>query len=292
MRSFSLKIDDNYSGREIKYILKNYFGFSDRLITKLKKGDNILLNGKKEYVIKTVSKGDLIEIILPEENSDNIVKENIPLEILYEDDDVLAVNKPPNMPTHPSISHFTGTLANAVMYYFRKVPFTFRAVTRLDRDTSGVVIIAKNPVTHQRLFNALTSGNFQKEYVALTQGVPSPRRGIIEAPIMRECEGIIKRKIDKNGKPAFTEYEVIDDKNGFALIKLHPKTGRTHQLRLHLAHIGTPIFADFLYGDDVENERIRLHCGKVSFKHPFDDMKLCITAPLPDDMLLENFKEL
>ncbi len=289
MREFSLEISDNFVGCEIKYILKTHFGFSDRLITGLKKGNNILLNGKKEYVVKIVEKGDILTIILPENPSENIIPEDIPLEILYEDDDILAVNKPYDMPTHPSHGHFTGTLANAVMHYFRNIPFTFRAVTRLDRDTSGVVIIAKNAPSHNTLSKFLASGEFQKEYLALTCGIPQEKEGIIDAPIAREMHGAIKRCINPLGKKAVTYYKVIEEKDDYALVSLLPKTGRTHQLRLHLAHIGTPIYADFLYGKEVPDERTRLHCKRVTFPHPFTNEIIEITAPCPCDMNFEKF---
>ena len=146
MREFDFKVTDAYSGRDIKFILKEYFGLSERMITRLKKCDGIVLNKETAYVIKKVKKGDVLKIALPRDASENIVPNDIPIAILYEDEDILAINKPADMPTHPSIKHFEGTLANAVMHYYRNIPFTFRAVTRLDRDTSGVVIIAKNAV--------------------------------------------------------------------------------------------------------------------------------------------------
>lgn len=284
MREFNLAVTNDFDGRDIKFILKNYWKLSDNLIKKLKKDEGILLNGKNEFVVKKVRAGDILRLNFMEEGSPGIVPEDIPISILYEDDDILAVNKPGNMPTHPSIGHFGGTLSNAVMYYFKDVPFTFRAVTRLDRDTSGVVIIAKNAPTCHQLSKQLINGDFKKEYVALCIGVPDEQSGRISAPIMREKEGIIKRCINSSGKTAITDYEVIGIYGEFSLIRLFPKTGRTHQLRLHLSHIGTPIFADFLYGEAVEKERIRLHAECVTFIHPFSGEEMKISAPIPDDM--------
>lgn len=286
MREFILTVGNDFQGHDIKFILINHWGFSGSLITALKKGDSILLNGKKEFVNKVVSPGDVLKITLPEMASENIVPNDIPLSVLYEDEDILAVNKPADMPTHPSIGHFEGTLANAVMYYYRHVPFTFRAITRLDRDTSGVVLIAKNIVAADRLSKSLIECSFEKEYMAVCVGVPPAKTGIIDAPIKREKEGIIKRCIDQNGKPSLTQYEVMKEKNGLSLIKLYPKTGRTHQLRLHLSHIGTPILGDFLYGTEIPGERTRLHCNTLRFPHPFSGKVMEITAPLPEDMKL------
>ena len=286
LREFILTVGNDFEGRDIKFILTNSWGFSGSLITALKKGDCILLNEKKEFVNKVVSFGDVLKISLPQAVSDNIVPNEIPLSVLYEDEDILAVNKPANMPTHPSIGHYEGTLANAVMYYYKDVPFTFRAVTRLDRDTSGVVLIAKHIVSADRLSKSLISGELKKEYMAVCDGVPNPQKGVIDAPIKREAEGIIKRCIAKDGKPSLTEYEVIEEKNGLALVKLYPKTGRTHQLRLHLSHIGTPILGDFLYGKEISGERTRLHCHTLRFPHPFSGKVMEILAPLPQDMKL------
>ena len=284
LREFILTVGNDFHGHDIKFILTNYWGFSGSLITDLKKGDYILLNEKKEFVNKVVSCGDILKIVLPETNSDNIVPNAIPLHILYEDDDILLVNKPANMPTHPSIGHFEGTLANAVMHYYSDIPFTFRAVTRLDRDTSGVVLIAKHIVAADRLAKALISGELTKEYMAVCVGVPSIMSGTIDAPIKREKEGIIKRCIDPFGKPSVTDYEVVEEKDGLSLVKLYPKTGRTHQLRLHLSHIGTPILGDFLYGKEISGERTRLHCHTLCFPHPFSGKVMKVSAPIPEDM--------
>lgn len=284
LREFILDIGNDFTGRDIKFILTNYWGFSGSLITALKKGDSILLNGKKEFVNKVVSRGDVLKISLPETSSDNIVPNPIPLDILYEDEDILIVNKPANMPTHPSIGHYTGTLANAVMNYYKDIPFTFRAVTRLDRDTSGVVLIAKHIVSADRLSKSLIDGSFEKEYLAVCIGTPSPLKGSIDVPIKREQDGIIKRCISDDGKLSLTDYEVIKEKDGLSLVRLYPKTGRTHQLRLHLSHIGTPILGDFLYGKEITGERTRLHCHTLHFPHPFSGKVMEISAPLPEDM--------
>lgn len=286
MREFILNVGNDFSGCDIKSILTGYWNFSGGLITLLKKGDGILLNGKKEYVNKIVKEGDVLKITLPKDSSDNIVPNDIPLDILYEDEDILAVNKPANMPTHPSIGHYEGTLANAVMYYYKDIHFTFRAITRLDRDTSGVVLIAKNIVSADRLSKSLILGGIKKEYIALCVGAPTHLSGTIDAPIKREKEGIIKRCIAPDGKPAVTDYEVIKTSGDFSLVRLFPKTGRTHQLRLHLSHIGTPIYSDFLYGKEVLGQRTRLHCRSLVFPHPFSEEIVEISAPLPNDMIL------
>lgn len=290
MREFVFTVPENMSGFEIKKILKNHFGFSSRLVTALKEGDGITLNGKKEFVTKKTGPGDILKISLPDKASENIVPENIPLDILYEDDDLLAVNKPPKMPTHPSVYHNGNTVANAVAYYFRDIPFTFRAPSRLDRDTSGVLIIAKNAFSAGFIANEIKGGSFKKEYAAVCAGIPKPESGTVSAPIKREGDGIIKRVIAPDGKVAVTYYEVLETLGGLSLLRLLPKTGRTHQLRLHLSYIGTPIYGDFLYGTEVLGERLRLHCKSVTFTHPVSGEPLTVSAPLPDDMILSNIR--
>lgn len=286
MRRFQFKITKNFDGTDIKNVLKKHFYISERLIIKLKNTNGIFLNGRPEFVIRQVHTGDMLEILLPDEASENIVPNNIPLEIIYEDEDILAVNKPAGMPTHPSIRHYEGTLANAVCYYYRSRPFTFRAVTRLDRYTSGIVLIAKNPLSAHILSQSMRENQIKKEYIAVCCGVPNPSSGRISAPIRRQSDGIIKRCISPDGKPAVSDYEVVDTCGNFSLVRLFPLTGRTHQLRLHLSHIGTPIYGDFLYGKEIPGERTRLHCRKISFPHPFSGENLMLSAPIPADMNL------
>ncbi|MDD6213968.1 MAG: RluA family pseudouridine synthase [Firmicutes bacterium] len=283
MRQFILDITDSLCGKEIKYILKTNFCFSAAMITRLKNGGGIFLNGERVFVNKLVSVGDRLSIILPESSSQGIVPNNIPLDILHEDEDLLAVNKPYNMPTHPSHGHFEGTLANAVCYYYKDAPFTFRAVTRLDRETSGVVLIAKNAYACARLSEQLRAKELYKEYLAICVGTVYEKSGRISAPIRREHNGIIKRCISQDGKPAVSDYTIIDEANGLSLARLVPRTGRTHQLRLHMVHIGIPILGDSLYGI-AENRRLFLHCRKLNFIHPINSEKIEIIAPVPHDM--------
>lgn len=291
MRQFQFKITKDYDGFDIKRVLKDYFGMSERLIINLKKSNGIQLNGVCEFVIKTVREGDLLEISLPDAPSENIIPNDIPLDILYEDEDILAVNKPSGMPTHPSIRHFEGTLANAVCFYFRNTPFTFRAITRLDRYTSGVVLIAKNALSAHLLSQSMRRGEIHKKYAAVCVGTPCPSCGTISAPIKRETDGIIKRCIAPDGKPAISDYETVETYGNLSLVRLFPRTGRTHQLRLHLAHIGTPIYGDFLYGHEIPRERTRLHCLSVTLLHPFSRKPVTISAPLPDDMGLTSIRQ-
>lgn len=288
MKKIELKITDDMADREIKSILYHELKLSARAVTALKKGNGIMLNGEKATVRKTVTPNDTLLITFEDEGSQNIVPNNIPLDIIYEDAEILVVNKPANMPTHPSINHYENTLANAVMYHFSDTEFTFRAITRLDRDTTGLVLIAKNRYSANILSNQLQSGSLQKTYLAIACGVLPQTEGVIEAPIARENHSVIKRIISDNGQYAKSLYKVLKCENNFSLVQLAPITGRTHQLRVHLAHIGNPIYADFIYGSEIKKERTRLHCSKLCFTHPTSGEKINLFAPLPDDFFIKE----
>ncbi len=213
-----------------------------------------------------MNNGDLVEISLPKEVSEGIPPMDIPLEIVYEDDYIIVVNKPKNMPTHPSKGNNLPTLANAVMARYGG-DFVFRAITRLDRDTSGLVLIAKDAISANRLSTEIKRGRIHKKYIALVERVPEKEHGIICAPIRRERDGEIKRVVAPDGKEATTEYFVkeIIGENALCEVILH--TGRTHQIRVHFAHIGHPLLGDFLYGTE-NDEGYKLTCTELGFHHP------------------------
>ena len=284
-KKISLKIDITLDGKEIKHILRNDMGLSASIIKGLKKSeDGIMLNGERVFVDRRVKCDDKLVISITDGQSENIVPVNIPLNILYEDGEIIAVNKPGTMPTHPSQNHYYDTLANGIMYYFGDADFTFRAITRLDRETSGVVIIAKNPLSAQILGNQMKNKEIQKEYIAVVNGVPEPKSGVIDAPIKRKEQSVMLRCVALDGKEATTEYGVEKECKGFSLVRLNPLTGRTHQLRVHMSYIGTPIYGDDLYGASQKNERTRLHCRSVTFLHPVTKEKVKVEAPMPFDM--------
>lgn len=263
---------------KIRDYLKKHLGFSTSLIAKVKY-DNVYLNGIAVHMRAMVKNGDQIKVVYPSEDSENIPPISIPLEILYEDDYIIAVDKPINMPIHPSKGNSLPTLANAIKAYFNS-PFVFRAVNRLDRDTSGIVLIAKDRLTSAKLSNSMKNGMFKKEYEARIVGVPKDKSGTINAPIDREYEGSIKRVVTENGKQCITEYwvkQMLPD--GTCICGASPITGRTHQIRVHLAHIGHPLYADFLYGDRIQGETYYLKCIKLQFPHPETGKILQLSAP-------------
>lgn len=277
---------DNDIGKTVKQILQQNYALSARTLSSLKKSGGIKVNGKTVTVRYIMSACDVLSILLEDTPSENIEKVNIPLDVLYEDDDLLIVNKPLGMPTHPSQGHHDDTLANAVMYRYRNLDFTFRAITRLDGDTTGVVLIARNALSAQRLTDSLQNGNIRKEYAAVVCGIPVHCKGIIDAPIARCEDSIIKRKICPSGKRAITEYELdfSRDDGLYSLVRAIPITGRTHQIRLHLSHMGNPIYGDFLYGTPIDGVRAYLHCRSLSLPHPMTGETLRISSPLPDDI--------
>lgn len=275
------------SSKSVKQIIDNKFSLSARTLSKLKSSGGILVNGKSVTVRHILKENDKLTLSLSDTQNEKIKESNIPLDILYEDEYLLCVNKPSNMPVHPSSKHHDDTLANAVMYRYRDNPFTFRAITRLDGDTTGVVLIAKDALSAQRLTDRLMKGNIKKEYCAVVEGIPKEKNFTIDAPISRCPDSIIKRMVDKGGKEAVTE--VIFDSSStsfkYSLLKVYPLTGRTHQIRLHLSHKGFPIYGDFLYGKEVSCVRTLLHCSSLSFIHPITNIPLKITSPLPKDII-------
>ena len=248
--------------------MKDYLrhrGLSATLVKKAKYG-GIHLNGEVVTVRAEVNLGDLIEIYAEDNVSEGILPMDIPLTVLYEDEDILAVDKPTDMPTHPSKGNNLPTLANAVMGYYGG-DFVFRSVNRLDRDTSGIVIIAKNQFSAGALSSTMKKGLWNKKYHALVSGIPTEKSGVIDAPIERVEEGNIKRMVREDGKRAITEYSVIEEYEKDCLCELHLLTGRTHQIRVHMAHIGHPLVSDFLYGTPSDKEYY-LRCKEISFPHP------------------------
>ena len=248
---------------KIKEYLIKHLGFSTALIARVKY-EGVFQNGTAVHMRSLVQNGDKITVHMPKESGSEIMPLDIPLEILFEDKDILAVNKPVGMPTHPARGNKLPTLAAAVMNYLGEGA-VFRAVSRLDKDTSGIVLIAKNAYSAAVLGRAMKNGEIIKEYTAYVEGIPD-KHGIIEAPIERVCEGDIHRCVREDGKYAKTEYELLkitDSGNSVISLRLH--TGRTHQIRVHMAYIGHPLVNDELYSSKMSTERYLLHCHKLEF---------------------------
>lgn len=269
-------VDEKYDGRLIKDFLKGAVGLSATLLTKVKYG-GVSVGGEIVTMRKVIHTGDKVEIRLPKEESEGIEPIAGKLDVLYEDDHILVVNKPTNMPVHPSRGNHLVTLANVVMAYLGD-GIVFRAVNRLDRDTSGIVIIAKHQYAAGRLSEDMKRGGFEKYYTALLECVPASHEGIIDAPIEREAEDSIKRIVREDGKRAVTEYRIREVlENGHAICDVRLHTGRTHQIRVHMAHIGAPLYADFLYGTKIEGRSYSLVSSRIVFSHPVTGEKMDIS---------------
>ena len=272
MRSLNIAVKNLNAPMCVRDYLRRV-GLSVTLIKRVKYG-GILLEGKPVTVREMLENGMNLEIILPDSVSENIPPMDIPLTVLYEDEYILAVDKPKGMPTHPSKGNNLPTLANAVMGKFGG-NFVFRAINRLDRDTSGIVIIAKDPFTAQKLSDSMKCGNFKKKYVCTVVGTPEKKHGMIDAPIRRAAEGEMKRIVAPDGKSALTEYTVLSSDGETSICEILLHSGRTHQIRVHMAHIGYPLYGDFLYGDRSDDGYF-LRCTEISFPHPYTNELLKI----------------
>lgn len=291
-RLLRYQIDAPHSGMTIQDFLKSQ-GFSSQNIVELKKmPESVLINGEWVYMTRRLSTDEELIIHIQEnEVSEKIPPVNLPLDIVYEDEDILVVNKPADMPIHPSLNNYENSLGNAVAYYYaqQNKPFVFRCVNRLDRDTSGLTVIAKHMVSAGILSSMLAdkrSSGMTREYLAIVRGTVAPAKGTIDAPIARKEESVIERIVDYGrGENAITHYQVIEQKNGHSLVSLQLETGRTHQIRVHMKHIGFPLIGDYLYNPDTEYiSRQALHSHRLSFVHPITKELMTFTAPLPEDM--------
>ncbi|HOJ09090.1 MAG TPA: RluA family pseudouridine synthase [Clostridiales bacterium] len=285
--------------RTVKSILKSELGLSERLIKKLKNTNGIFLNSLPVYVVSRVQPGDLVHVSIElEEKCEDIIPENIHIDIIFEDEHMIILNKQPGIVVHPTVSHPSGTIANAVMYHLSEMGknLKVRPVSRLDRDTSGVIIFAKNPYVQTSLVRQMASNTFIKEYLGIVWGVPDKMEGTIDMPIERKPDTIMLRHVSETGKPSVTHYEVLKTFDNAALLKFVLETGRTHQIRVHCQATGHPIIGDTLYFQEHISEiiaRQALHSYKVSFIHPVTAKPMEVFASLPDDMrraleILEN----
>lgn len=288
IRKFNYRIEPEYDSFSIREYL-SLKGYPNAVFVQLKKTpESVLLNGEWAYMRTRISAGDELFIHLEENTSSaHILPVSLPLSICYEDADILAVDKPAYMPIHPSLNHYDHTLANAVCGYYndQNIPYTFRCVNRLDRDTTGLTLIAKHMLSSAILSTAAARREISREYIAIASG-KTPESGTIDAPIGRVDGSTIERQIDyKNGERAVTHYERLAYHDGLSLLSLHLETGRTHQIRVHLKSIGHPLIGDFLYNPtDKTIKRQALHSYRLTFSHPITGGLLVLTAPLPDDM--------
>lgn len=296
----------------VKDVLQKEFKFSKRLILKLKKENRILVNGVPQFVNFSLKDDDIVKVDLNfEEECDNIVLYEMDLDVVYEDDFLIILNKPPKIETHPTVLNFDKTLSNGLKFYFDKIGLKrkIRPVNRLDKDTSGLIVFAKNQFVQEELVKQMKNNSFVKEYIAVVEGAVLQDKGEIVASIARKAGSILERCVDEvNGVFAKTCFEVLDrfelryvdnltainigeqddrsDLEKITVVKLKLETGRTHQIRVHMKHIGHPLVGDFLYGKRSSLiDRQALHSYKLEFVHPVSNEKMVFEIPLADDIL-------
>ena len=291
-RTLTYTTDHFISPLPVNHFLKQK-GFSSQNLVQLKKDPTaVQANGIPCFMNHILQPGDTLTLHIHEEHSsEKIPPVELPLDITYEDEDLMVINKPAGMPIHPSMNNYYNSLANGLAYYFaqQNCPFVFRCINRLDRDTSGLTIIAKHYVSAGMLSTMIankTSSSITREYLAIVKGSVLPSEGTITAPLGRKEGSIIERCVDfEKGESAVTHYRVLDEKNGHSLVSLILETGRTHQIRIHMKYLGYPLIGDYLYNPDMEQiQRQALHAWKLSFVHPITGEKMQFTAPLPEDM--------
>ena len=292
-------IDSAHDGKTVRSYIKFTLHISSRMLTVLKQDENgIVVNGTRVTVRHVLHEGDVLSLALAdraENASHNVPPSDLPLDIIYEDAHVIALNKPPYMPTHPSHNHHDDTLANALAWRYAQAgePFVFRPMGRLDRNTSGIVLAAKDKLASGMLTAAIREGEVNKTYIAIAVGELPLGTGVqtIDCGIRRQAESVIMRTTCPDStapdEVSVTDYEVLDTRDGLSLVRVRPRTGRTHQIRVHFAYIGHPLLGDDLYGTPDERiGRHALHAQSLELPLPFADRRICLQAPMAEDMLL------
>ena len=291
-------VNENDSSKTINEIINQKFDLSNRLFNKLIRDKRIFVNDKNMDTRLKVTENDVITIDLNyEEDNSNIVSKQMNLDIVYEDEGMLIINKPSGIAIHPSIRHYEDSIASGIKYYFESIGIhkKIRPVNRLDLNTSGLVIFAKNEFVQENLIKQMQTKTFTKEYLAIVTEILENKTGIIDKPIARKEGSIIERCVSETGQRAITEYEVIREFGNNSLVKCKLLTGRTHQIRVHFADIGHPLLGDSLYGEKSDLiEGQALHCYKLKFLHPVTTKELVIKCDLSNKInnILINCKDL
>ncbi|OYD07514.1 RluA family pseudouridine synthase [Paludifilum halophilum] len=286
---FTHRVRSDEKGKMVRQVLKNRFRFSRRMFRRLKLGRGILLNGEPVYLTSRVRAGDLLRAVLPEEEHVKIDPQPVPLRIVEEDEDLIIIDKQPGIVVHPTKGYREGTLANGLAYHWKqKGEFRpVRPVTRLDKDTSGLIVFAKHAHAHAFLSAQMIRRRYKREYLAVVRGKFPSDEGRIDAPIARSPDHPARRAVVENGAKAVTHYRVIERFSAATVLRLRLETGRTHQIRVHLAHRGHPIIGDEMYGGDSSDfpmNRQALHASYLRLIHPREDAVREWKSRLPPDI--------
>ncbi len=296
-RRLELLITQAQDGQEVNTLLRRVLGLSGTVLRRVKwLDDGITLDGARVNVRARVREGQTLSVRLtdPAPRS-GVVPASGPLDLVYEDQDLIVLNKAPGVLVHPSHGHFDDTIGNFLMDYYKKSgdESDFHPVHRLDKGTSGLLAVAKHPHAQERLKRQLHTGDFRRTYLAVCDGAPPAPSGTVDAPIGRAGDAPSRREVRPDGQPARTHYRILRPLGPRTLLELTLDTGRTHQIRVHMAHIGCPLTGDFLYG--TENRaliaRPALHSARLELTHPVTGERLVYSVPLPDDMAALNPKE-
>lgn len=291
------KVTAEDEGLKLREYLKSKQKLSSRLIKGAAIEGRITVNEKITKLNYVVKHNDEIGFNVVKEESQNIDPEKMDIKVVYEDSDIIVVNKRPGIVVHPTKSYPNGTLANGLLYHFKEKGENciVRLVSRLDMDTSGLIIIAKNQFSHMALARDMSNENFEKSYLAIVHGNMKEKQGTINLPIYRTGGDTIKRVVDERGQESVTHFKVVESFNKGDLVELTLETGRTHQIRVHLTHLGHPLYGDSLYGTEDDSdyiERQALHAYKLKFPHPRTGDILSLETDIPEDMkeLLDKIK--
>jgi len=290
-----ISINHEQNGIKLEEFLQHTLKISSRMLQSLTRTDGLIRNNKKTHLQAVLSTGDRLKVRLFPKEEYGATPEFIPIKILFEDEHLLVVDKPAGLKVHPTEIGEGNTLANALAYYYQTkgLKIKVRHIHRLDQETSGVILVAKHRVAQAILDEKLAKREVQREYLAVVMGEFTEKKGIIDLPIGRDRHHPTKRRVSENGEKAITEYSVIEQYQEAALLRLSLKTGRTHQIRVHLSAINHPLLGDTLYGGIKKGiKRQALHAEKLTFNHPFTNELIEITAPIPADFLnlLETLK--
>ena len=286
MNRVQITIEKELSGKTVYEVLSDSLRFSSSRIKRVKLlSDGILLNGVRAFTTAVVEEGDILDAFCGDTEKSALAPIPLPLDILYEDNALLILNKPAGLAVHPTQNPEEVSLENALRAYLGDA-VTAHPVSRLDRGTTGLMTVAKSGFVHELLRRAMHTDGFRREYRGICLGTPSPASGIIDTPIGFDGDSRYRRTVREDGMPSRTEYELLLSQNGLSLLRLVPHTGRTHQLRVHMASVGHPLAGDWLYGTEDRDliPRPALHSYELWLTHPLTGETLHLTAPLPDDM--------
>lgn len=289
-RRLSLTVSAAQAGAAVDTLLRRGLGLSGTVIRRVKwLEDGILLDGERVHTDRRAAEGQVLSVRVDGGSPrSGMIPVPGPLDIVYEDLDLLVLNKAPGVPCHPGPGHYSDTLGNFIAYYYKinGIQADYHPVHRLDRGTSGLLVVAKHPHAQERLKVQLHTPQFRRWYLAVCEGTPEPAAGVVDAPIGPVPGSLMARRVDPAGQRARTRYRVLWTGRGRALVELELDTGRTHQIRVHMAHLGCPLTGDFLYG--VENpaliSRPALHSARLALRHPVTGEDLTWELPLPEDM--------